>query len=62
MSRWRYETDDGDTFVMCDVCVLTTAEVSGEYHCHACDQWYFIQHPGGEFVVERLYDREPRTP
>jgi hypothetical protein len=58
VSRWRYATDDGDAFPMCDTCVLTTADVEGEYHCPGCGQWYVIQHPEGEFVVTRLYDRE----
>ena len=41
-----YETEEGDTFAMCPVCVLTTQDVEGEYHCHGCQQWYLIRPPG----------------
>jgi hypothetical protein len=57
--RWVYETDHGETFVMCDVCVMATADVEGEYRCPGCHQWYLMTHPDGAFVVARLYDREP---
>jgi hypothetical protein len=53
-----YETEEGDTFAMCPVCVLTTQDVEGEYHCHGCQQWYLIHHQESEFVVQRLYDRD----
>ena len=53
-----YETDAGERFTMCDVCVLTTQDMCGEYHCPGCHQWYCIQHTEGEFLVARLYDRE----
>jgi hypothetical protein len=59
MRRWIYETEDGDTFVMCATCVLTTAGLEGEYHCPTCGHWYFFDLTDDAWGVTRLYDREP---
>jgi len=58
MSLWVYETDDGDTFVMCGTCVLTTEGLTGEYHCPACGHWYCFDLTDDTWTVTRLYDRE----
>lgn len=56
--RYVYETDEGETFVMCQACLLLACDTTGEFQCPRCHQWYLVSHPDEELLIARLVDRE----
>ena len=56
--RYIYETDEGETFLMCRTCVFRSDYCIGEWQCDVCHQWDHVSFPEGEMQIVRLYDRE----